>query len=190
MMDAAYLRSLAQDRFLELWLYRSKDDPRSADQMRKLAAKQIVREQRIAAKSQSTPVSQNTPTSAFEILFARIWKIVSNQRLYAELMQRRNLPTVGNSKITPTIIDAPIVCDEPNTTSTSHLNNIVKFPKAAPLVVAGNGGAKLIEDEEFIPRFIDQTTSNWRASIQQNQAIAKEREARSLQHRNQSKYVG
>jgi hypothetical protein len=66
----------------------------------------------------------------------------------------------------------------------------VKFPKAAPLVVAGNGGAKLIEDEEFIPRFIDQTTSNWRASIQQNQAIAKEREARSIQYRSQHKYVG
>ena len=185
MIDAARLRSLAQDRFLELWLYRSKDDQRTADQMRKLAAKQIVREQRIAAKSQTPPHSQITTANAFETLFNRIWKIVTNQRLYAELMQRRNFSgDPKNSKITPTIDANPIIADEPITT------NIVKFPKAAPLVVAGNGGAKLIEDEEFIPRFIDQTTSNWRASIQQNQAIAKEREARSLQHRNQSKYVG
>ena len=184
MMDAAYLRSLAQDRFLELWLYRSKDDPRSADQMRKLAAKQIVREQRIAAKSQTPPHSQITTANAFETLFNRIWKIVTNQRTYAELMQRNS--TGGNNPpVKPSIIDAPLIINDESTTT-----NIVQFPKAAPLVVAGNGGAKLIEDEEFIPRFIDQTTSNWRASIQQNQAIAKEREARSLQHRNQSKYVG
>jgi hypothetical protein len=185
MMDAARLRSLAQDRFLELWLYRSKDDQRSADQMRRIAAKQVVREQRIAAKSQTPPHSQITTANAFETLFNRIWKIVSNQRLYAELMQRRSLQTVCKLQITPTIDANPIIADEPITT------NIVQFPKAAPLVVAGNGGAKLIEDEEFIPRFIDQTTSNWRASIQQNQAIAKEREARSIQHRNQSsRWIG
>jgi hypothetical protein len=183
MMDAARLRSLAQDRFLELWLYRSKDDQRSADQMRKLAAKQIVREQRIAAESQATPQAENTSTPAFETLFNRIWKIVSNQRLYAELMQRRKSEAAAKPKVT--IIDNPIVADDPVTTS------IVQFPKAAPLLaVSGNGGAKLIDDQEFIPRFIDQTTNNWRASIQQNQQIVKEREARSIQHRNQSRWIG
>jgi hypothetical protein len=189
-MNVPYLRQLAFERFISLLLNKSKGDTRSTEELRQAAAREVVREQRIAGKSQSTPFSQNTTANSFETLFNRIWKIVTNQRAYAELIQRGNLGKVRKLKITPTIIDAPIVCDEPNVDNV----NIVQFPKkekAAPLVVTGNGGAKLIEDEEFIPRFIDQTTSNWRASIQQNQAIAKEREARSIQHRNQSsRWIG
>jgi hypothetical protein len=199
-MNVPYLRQLAFERFMNLLLNKSAGDTRTPEELRQIAARQVVkeaqREARItAAKSQPTPQTENTYTPAFESLFKSAWKIVSNQRVFAELMQRRNfLNDPRNSKITPTIIDAPIVCDEPNGASTRHLNNIVAFPKHAPLLSTSLRTATLLDQQEFpkLGGMADETINNFHASIRQNEAIAKERERRSIQYRSQQKqkYVG
>jgi hypothetical protein len=191
MMDASRLRSLVQDKFLSLVIHRSAGDDRTREQLYRQAAREIVREQRLNAKSQTTPFVQTTTATAFETLVSRLWKIVCNQRLHAELMQRRKLPETGNSKITPTIDANPIVCDEPITPAPA--TNVIPFKPepAAPLVIAGNGGAKLLNDQEFAAKYHSPVTNAWRQSIEVNERIKREREIRSIQHRNQqSRYIG
>jgi hypothetical protein len=183
------LHQLARDRFLSLLIHRAAGDTRTGDQLRKEAAKQIVREARIAANYNRGAQTELATTSAFETLCKRLWQIVTNRRQYDELMKRRK-PSSAERRgtVVPTILDAPIeVVDEPpNRSSTTDLkDNVVTFP-----IVSGIGTANLIPDQEFASRFHDQTTSNWRQSIQQNESIAKLRAQRSAQHRNSSKYVG
>jgi hypothetical protein len=113
----------------------------------------------------------------------RVARYVRTDRAKAEQPK----PTIAE----PSMGSAPVVVVEPlNVTADPKLQ--AAFP--APLVVTGFANAKLIPDAEFSQRFRDQTTANWRASIHQNEAIAKEREARSLQLQNRnragSRYIG
>jgi hypothetical protein len=156
----------------------------------RIAARIVAREQREQAKSSPPPpAGKITAHNAADWLIAKIMRMVANATATAEFMQRGNLSAADKSKITPTPSDNPVVCDEPVQGSNRTLkDNVVPFP--GPLVVTGNGGAQLIPDTEFAARYHDPVTEAWRASIQRNQEIAKEREVRSIQHRNQSKYVG
>jgi hypothetical protein len=197
-MNVPYLRQLAFERFINLLLTKHPKDQRTTEQLRQIAARQVVqearREARINGKSQAGAHSQNTTTSPLDTLLNRIWRIVSNQRTYAELMQRRNLDKVSKSKITPTIIDAPIVCDEPAPVQVRRTadskDNVITFP-----VVSGIGSsAKALDDEPdlFIPRFIDPVTTAWRQSISENQKRAEEKRIRSLAYQAaaKSKWIG
>jgi hypothetical protein len=194
MMSAAWLRHLAFERFVALTLTRDKNDKRTPDELRQIAAREVVqearREARINGKSQTGPLSQNTPANAFETLFNRIWKIVSNQRTYAELMRRKS-QAVPKPKIT--IDSNPVIVDE-RINGRNVTSNIVAFPKHAPLLSTSLRTAELLPEHEFpkLGGMADETINNFHNSILQNESIARERERRSIQHRNsqQQKYVG
>ena len=183
MTNASYLRMLAGERFLQLLLNRPANDKRSVEELRKVAAKEVVREQRIAAKEATHSHAKPTLSNAFEVLFSRIWRTVQNARQFDGLMARKNSTP---PQAEPSITMAPLVVNEPATPT----SNIVQFPPNAPLVRASFSSAKLIDDAEFPSRYHDQTTSNWRASIQHNESINKLRADRSAQLRNASRYVG
>jgi hypothetical protein len=193
-MNVPYLRELAFERFISLLLNRSEGDTRSGAELRQIAARQVVneaqREARLAAKSQTTPLVENTSSNSFEVLFAKIWRIVTTQATYRELMQRRKSQATPKPKIT--IDSNPVIVDEPVNWS-DVTPNVVQFPTPAPLVVSGIRSATRLDDSQFpkLGGMADETTNNWRNSILQNESIAKERERRSLEHRNsQNKYVG
>jgi hypothetical protein len=196
-MNLPLLRQKAFERFIGLLLNKSKGDTRTPDQLRQIAARQVVqearREARINGKSQTGPHFQNTPANAFETMLNRISKIVTNQRLYAELMQRRSFDKVSKLLITPTIIDAPIVCDEPMPVQVRRpadsKDNLITFP-----VVSGISSAKQLDDAEFpkLGGMADEVRNNWRASCQENLERQKQREIASAAHRAKlkSSYVG
>jgi hypothetical protein len=178
MMSASYLRALAHERFVALLLNKSKGDTRSNDQLRQAAAREIIREARSNRSSASVPSTHN---GGFELLFQRIWKICQNMAAHADM---RTVPARAET-VTPTIIAAPIVCNEPVSVSARAENeNVVSFP-----VITGTG-KQLIPDSEFPARFVDQTTNNWRASISQNEQIQKQRAEASARHRQTSRYLG
>jgi hypothetical protein len=193
-MNVPYLRQLAFERFINLLLNKSAGDTRTTEQLRQIAAREVVqearREARIDSKLHVGAHSQNTTANAFETLFKSAWKIVKNQKVYAELMQRRSFAHNGkNSKITPTIIDAPIVCEEqlPDVRKLPN-DNVVTFP-----VFGSPSRQQLIPDGEgsiYPARYHSQVTQAWRDSISQNESIKRERELRSIQYRNSHKYVG
>jgi hypothetical protein len=189
MMSASYLRMQAGERLISLLLNRSPKDKRPIEALRIEAAKQVVKEARRAERLAAPSHERPTLSNAFEVLFARIWRTVQNTKQFDALMARKNSTP---PKVEPTIADAPIVCDEPAQAGRSSLkDNIVQFPPNAPLVRANFSSAKLIDDAEFLSRYHDQTTSNWRASIQQNESVNKLRVERSAQLRHQQpKYVG
>jgi hypothetical protein len=186
MMSASYLRHLAGERLISLLLNKSPNDKRSIEQLRIEAAKQVVREQRIANKS--TAPSTPTPNTPFELLFAKIWRICQNMNAH-ELMQRGKSQATPKLEITPA--SNPVVVND----TPVSLTNVLAFPtkeKPAPLLSTSLRTAELLPDHEF-PRLggmADETTNNWRASIQQNEQIAKQREIASARHRSQQKYVG
>jgi hypothetical protein len=183
MMDAARLRSLVQDKFLSMLIHRSAGDTRTREQLYRQAARETVREERLRQKfspntNTHTPV---TASNAFDQLVGKLWGIIERRKSTSIVPGRGQLPQ-------PSIISNPvIIADEPITPAT----NVIPFREtAAPLVVAGNGGAKLLDDQQFAAKYHSPVTQTWRQSIAQNQRIAKEREARSIQHRSQQKYVG
>jgi hypothetical protein len=180
-MNTANLRRLAGERFVQLLLQRAPSDRRSHDTLRQQAAREIIRETRGAGSTGSTPVTHG---NGFELVFQKLWAICCRQNSYAD--QRRKFSArAENSKTEPTITAAPLVVD---VSPARAGDNAVTLP------VFGNGGGKqLIPDHEYPSRFVDQTTNNWRASIQQNESINKLRAERSAQLRGQRTnggYVG
>jgi hypothetical protein len=183
-MNTANLRRLAGERFVQLLLGRAPTDTRSADQLRREAARQILHENRGQG---STGKASSTGSGGFEILFARVWQICCNMAAHAD-MRRSSSEHSEELQITP---DAnPIIADE-------QFPNIRKSPDdtAVTLPVFSNGGVKqLIPDHEF-PRFgmADEVSNNWRQSILENQERAKQRDIASARHRSQqanTRYVG
>jgi hypothetical protein len=174
-MNVPYLRQLAFERFINLLLNRSAGDTRTPEQLRQIAARQVVQEARREARiNKSTPNNPNA--SGFDLLFAKIWRVCQNMQAHAEM--RRKSQATPKPEIT---IDCnPVIVNEP-------FENVVQFPKPAPLLSTSLRTAELLPEHEF-PRLggmADEVTSNWKASIQQNQQIAKEREAASARHRSQ-----
>jgi hypothetical protein len=91
----------------------------------------------------------------------------------------------------PTMTAAPLVIHEPTTPLTADPRLQQHFPP--PLVVSDFSRARIIPDAEFPARFHDQTTANWRQSIQHNEELAKHRAQQSAAYRNRaggSRYVG
>jgi hypothetical protein len=179
-MNAAHLRALAHERFLSLLMNRrASGDTRSNDTLRKVAAREIIREHRGAGSTGSTPTTSN---SGFELLFAKVWGICERMSHYSD--QRSKLEVTSNSKTEPTITDNPIIADEQ--VADRHLKDtVVTFP-----VVTGSG-KQSIPDSEYPSRFVDQTTNNWRNSILENQERAKQRDIASARHRQtSSRYFG
>jgi hypothetical protein len=184
MTNTTNLRRLAGERFVQLLLGRAPTDQRTTEQLRQAAAREVVKEARRAERLTAPTHERPTPSNAFEVLFAKIWRTVQNARQFDKLMARKKAPDNVKSFM-PTIDANPVIVSEPQT------NNVVAFPPDAPLVRANFSSAKLIDDAEFPSRYHDQTTSNWRASIQQNESISKLRAERSAQLRSQQpKYVG
>jgi hypothetical protein len=181
------LHALARDRFLDLLIHRAKGDTRSLDELRRAAARQVVREARIAAKT-TAPTIQPNASNALDVLIAKLWRIFSNMNAHAELMARKNAPA---PPIRPKPSDNPvIITDEPITPAT----NVIPFKPepAAPLVSATFSSATIIPDTEFAARYHDRVTEAWRASIQVNAEINRERQARSAAYQAAAKsnYVG
>ena len=155
---------------------------RTLRELENVAAKMVGGEQR-SNKSAGAPVNfKITASNAQDLVIGKLMRIVSNMNAYADLLRKKPAP----APIVPKLADNPIIADEP----TTPISNIVQFPPNAPLVRANFRSAKLIDDAEFPSRYHDQTTSNWRASIQQNESINKLRAERSAQLRNASRYVG
>jgi hypothetical protein len=184
-MNASNLRAAAFERFVSLLMNRAKDgDRRTAEQLRQAAAREVVREQHIANKSSNISHGNNAHAGdPFTTLFNKLWKICQNMAAHADM---RRVPARAET-VTPTIDTNPIIADEPVGPSPRRSKDdvVVTFPS-----ITGNGSAKLIPDSEYSARFRDQTTSNWRNSILQNQEIAKQRAIASARHRSQHKYVG
>jgi hypothetical protein len=185
MTNTANLRALAFEKFIGLLLGRDKGDQRTAAQLRQAAARAVVREQRIANKSSNVSHGNNAHAgNGFEALFQKVWGICQRMAHYAD--QRTNMAR-SHICIEPTIDTNPIVADEPvNKAVSEHSETVVTFP-----VVTGNG-RQTIPDSEFPNRFgaADEVTNNWRASCELNNRIRAERDRRSAQHRQQSKYLG
>jgi hypothetical protein len=182
-MNTINLKRLAGERFLALLMNRPANDQRSNDTLRRVAAREIIRETRGRGSTGSAPVTHG---NGFEFLFARLWAICCRQNSYTD---QRIVPARAET-ITPSIAAAPIVCnDEP---IVSNGNNVKDTTVTLPSFSSGTG-KQLIPDHEFPSRFVDQTTNNWRASIQQNESINKLRAERSAQLRGQRTnggYVG
>jgi hypothetical protein len=183
-MNAANLKRLAGERFVQLLLGRSKDDNRTHDQLRREAAKQILLEER--RRQGSTGKFPSTPGTGFENLFQRIWKIVQTMNHFADIERRRAVTTVEPSPTT-----APIVCsDEP----VQGVNNTLKDNAVTLPVFSSGTGKQLIPDHEFprIGGMADEVTQAWRQSCERNNQIRAERDRRSAQRRSQqtNTYVG
>jgi hypothetical protein len=95
-----------------------------------------------------------------------------------------------NTAPEPSINENPVVVVEPQPALTSDPRLQAAFP--TPLVVTGFQNARIIPNSEYPARYHDRTTDNWRASIIQNEELAKHRAQASAAHRNtnRSKYVG
>ena len=72
-----------------------------------------------------------TASNAFDLLFAKIWRVAQN--MTAELMRRKSTL----APVEPSMTAAPLIVNEP-----IKPTNVVPFPASAPLF-AGNGGAQL-----------------------------------------------
>ena len=172
-MNAAHLRALAHSRFISLLMNRPKDDQRTHDTLRKQAAREIIAE---ARSNRSTAPISSTASSGFELVFQKLWAICCRMNHFAD-MERRSFSARAR-KPEPTITDNPIITDEPVSVSARAENeNVVSLP------VVTASGKQSIPDSEFAARYHDQATSNWRASIQQNESINKLRAEASARHR-------
>jgi hypothetical protein len=179
-MNAAHLRLQAFERFIVLLVNKRRGDTRSVEQLRQAAAREVVREARLAARAEPSNFTTINPNSPFDLLFARISAIAARMNWHAE---QRNKPAPA-PKAEPRIEHNPVVCIDPPAAA-----NVLPFP--APLVVTGSRSAQLLADGEFPARYHDRTTRNWRESIARNAEIGKQREAASAARRNSpSKYVG
>jgi hypothetical protein len=168
----------------------------SPTQARKRAGKEIAaREKRrgmaAGALSPVSPASASSLSRSHAELMEILERWVSHIWYHGGMKRyvRRRKPAQPEP-ITPPIGSNPVVYHEPAQPLSADPKLQKAFP--APLVVADFSSAKIIPDSEFSQRFRDQTTANWRQSIQQNEQINKEREARSLalQNRNRGRYLG
>jgi hypothetical protein len=183
MMSASYLRMLAHERFINLLMNRrATGDKRDNDTLRKVAAREIINEERARGSTGSSPT---TPSTGFENLFQRIWKIVQTMNHFADLDRNLKAEHSTFKSAEPTITDNPVIADEQFSQTREKLDPVVTFP-----VVTGNG-RQSIPEAEFPNRFgaADEVTNSWRSSIELNNQIRAERERRSAQLR-KPKYVG
>jgi hypothetical protein len=173
----------------------------SEKQAMRRAAKEIARRERAkaagAALSSAPPSASSLPSRAhLELLetcerwISHIWsRKVAKVAKYVRLRDRQP-PQPELS--TPTLADNPVVFHEPAQPLTGDAKLAAAFP--APLVVADFSSARIIPNAEFPVRYTDPATENWRASIQQNEQIAREKAARSTQlqnrNNNRGRYVG
>jgi hypothetical protein len=170
----------------------------STVQARKRAGREIAARERAktagAAPSPAPPSASGLSRAHDELLaiFNRVigsmWRHCNQMKRYVRKADRAKAAQPS----TPPMGSNPVVVVEP----TQPLSADPKLQKAfpAPLVVTGFANARIIPNSEFPIRYTDPATENWRASIQQNEAIAKERAARSLQLQNRnragSRYIG
>jgi hypothetical protein len=176
-----------------LWtrdLLRGTDDKRPRRNLRDyeaVAAKITARQER--REAQSTPLinTRVTASNAQEWFINRILVIARNMNLYADMQRKKPAP----KPVEPAITSNPLIVSEPVTPS-----NVVPLrpEKSAPLIHATFRSATVIPDTEFAPLVAasGHVTEAWRNSIQVNEAIARERHARSLAYQAamKSKYIG
>jgi hypothetical protein len=167
----------------------------SAKQAMRRAAKEIARRERAAGKAAgaappASASSHHLSRSHLELMATcerwihHLWSRTPKMARYVRLKQKHTEPSP------PTLTDNPVVVVEPAAPLTNDPRLRQHFP--APLVVTGFANAKVIPNSEFPQRYTDPATENWKASITQNEQIAKERAARSLQlqNRNRGRYLG
>jgi hypothetical protein len=171
----------------------------SAKQAHKQAMREVaVRERAAGAAAGAGPPdsASSLPTRAHAELLEICERWISHiwsraEESMARVRRKRRTepkPTIPE----PSMQAAPVVVYEPSPPLSNDPKLAKNFP--APLIISDFSSARIIPNAEFPQRYIDPTTENFRSSILQNEAIAKEKAARSLarQNRNRagSRYIG
>jgi hypothetical protein len=152
------------------------------------AAQEIAREERQRKRaSDAAPMralpSEVTPSNARAWLTNKLAEIAARLAASAHLTEQ-----------TPPPVRKPHASDR------GHVSRADKFPVAAPpiapiskqdpepeptpqiiggVIFGTTSTAQRIPDSEYAPRFHDHVTENWRASIERNERIAREKQQRS-----------
>jgi hypothetical protein len=181
MTSAPYLD---QHRLNELALVLRLRGRGSVEECREAAARIIARESREAKTP--PPAGKVHAGNAKEHVLGMIMAVAARMNSYRDLLHKKPAPapTLG---VPLKITCLPIEVVEP------AQSNLEPFPKSAVLVHSGFSGPKLIEDSDYLPGVHCLPAQNLRASILQNEQIARERQARSLAYQNaakKAKYVG
>jgi hypothetical protein len=152
------------------------------------AAQLVAREERQRKNKPTRPLQHRpvnhdeiTLTNAVPLLIDRIMRLA--ERAYSDPLprpERQRVPFV-QKKASPGDAFPPT---QPTPTPQPVTNDEV-LAAAFPLVVSTGTGCEFIPDGEYHTSLFDQTTSNWRQSILDNERRARERE-----ERRRSRWIG
>jgi hypothetical protein len=122
----------------------------------------------------------------FSRWISHVWSRAEETMERVRRKNKRPAPTIAE----PSMGAAPVVVYEPSQPLSADPKLQQHFQP--PLIISYFSSAKIIPNSEFPVRYTDLASENFRRSILQNEQIAKERAARSLQlqNRNRGRYVG
>jgi hypothetical protein len=155
------------------------------------ALRQAAAEAAAQAKAAGAAASSPVPASASSLSKPHAELMETFNRWIGHIWSRKRKPRVipRRDAPEPSMAAAPVVIHEPVQPLSSDPKLASHFP--APLVVTSFSSAKIIPSHEF-PKFgnQDEVAKNWRASIEQNEALARHRAQQSAAHRSRTRYLG